>query len=86
MERNGIFLHESKFLIFPFFIRVILLDAFTSFEYTSEAYGDDLTPPFLRVLQTTTAPVIKGFVPFESPNLVKGLASALINHVSCKTH
>jgi hypothetical protein len=76
------FIQISYFSLF----RVILLDAFTSFEYTSEVYGDDLTPPFLRVLQTTTAPVVKGFVPFESPNLVKGLASALINYVSCQTH
>ncbi|KAI8877535.1 hypothetical protein K501DRAFT_278362 [Backusella circina FSU 941] len=65
--------------------RVILLDAFTSFEYTSEVYGDDLTPPFLRVLQTTTAPVINGFVPFESPNLIKGLASALINYCEIRS-
>jgi hypothetical protein len=62
--------------------KVIVLDAFTAVGYTSEVWGDDLTPPFLRVLQTSSSASIKGLPLYESPNMIKGLSAAIVNHVS----
>lgn len=61
--------------------KVIVLDSFTAVGYTSEVWGDDLTPPFLRVLQTSASPTIKGLTLYESPNMIKGLAASIVNHV-----
>jgi hypothetical protein len=62
--------------------KMIVLDSFTAVEYTSEVWGDDLTPPFLRVLQTTGATKVKGLALYESPNMIKGLSAAIVNQVS----
>ncbi|KAI8986032.1 hypothetical protein BDB01DRAFT_720791 [Pilobolus umbonatus] len=64
--------------------RVIVLDSFSSIGYTSEVWGDELTPPFLRVLQTSTAVKIKGMTLYEVPNMIKGLSAAIINY--CEIH
>lgn len=61
--------------------KVIVLDSFTAVGYTSEVWGDDLTPPFLRVLQTTPSSAVKGLTLYESPNMIKGLAASIVNHV-----
>lgn len=63
--------------------RVVVLDSFTAVGYTSEVWGDDLTPPFLRVLQTSSATIAKGITLYESPNMIKGLSAAIVNQVSC---
>ncbi|KAG2205088.1 hypothetical protein INT47_002182 [Mucor saturninus] len=64
--------------------KVVVLDSFTAVGYTSEVWGDDLTPPFLRVLQTSASPTIKGLTLYESPNMIKGLAASIVNH--CEIH
>ncbi|KAI9357521.1 hypothetical protein BD770DRAFT_95260 [Pilaira anomala] len=64
--------------------RVIVLDSFTAVGYTSEVWGDDLTPPFLRVLQTTAAPKMKGLTLYEAPNMIKGLSASIVNY--CEVH
>lgn len=61
--------------------KVIVLDSFTAVGYTSEVWGDDLTPPFLRVLQTSVSPVVKGLTLYEAPNMIKGLSAAIVNQV-----
>lgn len=66
--------------------KVIVLDSFTAVGYTSEVWGDDLTPPFLRVLQTSASPVVKGLTLYEAPNMIKGLSAAIVNHVSLGTY
>lgn len=64
--------------------KVIVLDSFTAVGYTSEVWGDDLTPPFLRVLQTSASPTIKGLTLYETPNMIKGLSASIMNYVSSK--
>jgi hypothetical protein len=63
-------------------LKVVVLDAFTAVGYTSEVWGDDLTPPFLRVLQTSSSAIVKDLPLYESPNMIKGLSAAIVNHVS----
>jgi hypothetical protein len=66
--------------------KVIVLDSFTAVGYTSEVWGDDLTPPFLRVLHTSASPIVKGLTQYEAPNMIKGLPAAIVNHVSYRAY
>ncbi|KAI8984526.1 hypothetical protein BDF20DRAFT_394130 [Mycotypha africana] len=60
--------------------RILLLDSFTTTGYISETWGEDFTPPLLRVLQTSIAPTIKKLPTFEIPNMVKGLSASILNY------
>jgi hypothetical protein len=62
--------------------KVIVLDSFTATGYTSETWNEDMVPPSLRVLQTSSAPVIKGLPLFEIPNMIKALAASIVNYVN----
>ena len=62
--------------------KVIVLDAFTATGYTSETWNEDMIPPSLRVLQTSSAPVIKSLPLFEIPNIIKALAASIVNYVN----
>ncbi|KAI9005477.1 hypothetical protein CLU79DRAFT_781507 [Phycomyces nitens] len=64
--------------------RVIILDSFTAAEYTCNAWGEDLQPPYMRVLQTSTTKSHPNLVHFEAPNMVKGFEAALITY--CEIH
>ncbi|GAA5812577.1 hypothetical protein MFLAVUS_006034 [Mucor flavus] len=64
--------------------KVIVLDSFTAVGYTSEVWGNDLNPPFLRVLQTSVAPKMKGLTLYEAPNMIKGLSASIVNY--CEIH
>lgn len=62
--------------------KVVVLDAFTATGYTTETWNQDMVPPLLRVLQTSSAPVIKGLPLFEIPNMIKALSASIVNYVS----
>ncbi|KAI9269900.1 hypothetical protein BY458DRAFT_456279 [Sporodiniella umbellata] len=56
--------------------QVIVLDTF--------AHDNSLTPPSLRVLQTSVSPVLKTLSQYEIPHMVTGLPAAVLNH--CEIH
>ncbi|KAI8636841.1 hypothetical protein BD408DRAFT_76422 [Parasitella parasitica] len=60
--------------------KVIVLDSFTAAGYTSETWNEDMVPPSLRVLQTSSAPVIEALPLFEIPNMIKALAASIVNY------
>ncbi|KAL7319479.1 hypothetical protein PS15m_002609 [Mucor circinelloides] len=60
--------------------KVVVLDAFTATGYTTETWNQDMVPPLLRVLQTSSAPVIKGLPLFEIPNMIKALSASIVNY------
>ncbi|KAI7907450.1 uncharacterized protein BX663DRAFT_445147 [Cokeromyces recurvatus] len=64
--------------------KVIVLDSFTTTGYITKDYNENLAPPFLRILQTTTAPIVKGLAPYECPNIIKGFTASLISY--CEMH
>ncbi|CAO3638840.1 unnamed protein product [Cunninghamella blakesleeana] len=64
--------------------KVLILDSFVSTEYTSHNFGEDIHPPFLRVLQTSATTEIPTFDKFEAPNLVKDLSASILAH--CEIH
>ncbi|KAI9307203.1 hypothetical protein BJ944DRAFT_262268 [Cunninghamella echinulata] len=64
--------------------KVIILDSFVSTEYTSQQWGEDIRPPFLRVLQTSSTTKIPEFQLYEVPNLVKDLSASILAH--CEIH
>ncbi|ORX53517.1 hypothetical protein DM01DRAFT_1336056 [Hesseltinella vesiculosa] len=64
--------------------QVILLDSYINSEYTSKEWGVQDEPPFIRLLQTSSTKKISGILPYESPNLVKDLAAAII--AKCEIH
>ncbi|KAL0078221.1 hypothetical protein F4703DRAFT_1225165 [Phycomyces blakesleeanus] len=64
--------------------RVIILDSFTAAEYTSDVWGEDLQPPYMRVLQTSATQSNPKLIHFEAPNMVKGFEAALITY--CEIH
>ncbi|KAI8075841.1 uncharacterized protein B0P05DRAFT_472345, partial [Gilbertella persicaria] len=63
--------------------KMVVLDSFTAVGYISEVWGDDLTPPFLRVLHTSPASPVD-LALFEPPNMIKGLSASIINY--CEIH
>lgn len=62
--------------------KVVVLDSFTATGYISKTYDENLVPPYLRVLQTSTAALLKDVNYYETPNTIKGLPAAIINYVS----
>ncbi|KAI8367190.1 hypothetical protein EDC96DRAFT_442368, partial [Choanephora cucurbitarum] len=64
--------------------KVIVLDSFRAVGYVSHVWGEDLVPPFLRVLQTSVSEHQPNFTLFETPNMVQGLSAAILNH--CEIH
>ncbi|KAG1442571.1 hypothetical protein G6F56_011009 [Rhizopus delemar] len=52
--------------------KVIILDSF--------AHENDLTPPTLRVLQSSISPILKSLTQYEIPHMVTGLPAAVLNH------
>ncbi|KAI8089591.1 uncharacterized protein BX664DRAFT_333413 [Halteromyces radiatus] len=64
--------------------KVILLDSFVSTDYTNHVWGENVSPPFLRVLQTSSTKKIPEINTYEAPNLVKDLSAALLAH--CEMH
>lgn len=56
--------------------KVIILDSF--------AHENDLTPPTLRVLQSSISPILKSLTQYEIPHMVTGLPAAVLNHVQKK--
>ncbi|CEP18519.1 hypothetical protein [Parasitella parasitica] len=60
--------------------KVIVLDSFTATGYTSETRNEEMEPPLLRILQTSSAPVIEGLPLFEIPNMTKALAASILNY------
>lgn len=57
------------------------MDAFTATGYISKTYDENRVPPYLRVLQTSNAPVLNNVNLFETPNTIKGLPAAILNYV-----
>lgn len=56
--------------------KIIVLDSFAS--------ENDLTPPTIRVLQSSSSPVIKGLTLYEIPHMITGLPAAIVNYVKYK--
>ncbi|KAG1149368.1 hypothetical protein G6F37_003826 [Rhizopus arrhizus] len=56
--------------------KIIVLDSFAS--------ENDLTPPTIRVLQSSSSPVIKGLTLYEIPHMITGLPAAIVNY--CEIH
>ncbi|KAL1931650.1 hypothetical protein VTP01DRAFT_9793 [Rhizomucor pusillus] len=68
--------------------RIIVLDSISPAEYISSKWGEDLTPPYLRVLSSSAAPQITKLKQLEQPNIIKDLSAALVSYceiynVSC---
>lgn len=63
--------------------QVLVLDSFSGKTYVhkTKAIDDIFVPPFLRVLQTSCAPILQELEFYETPNLVKGLSAAIVNYV-----
>ncbi|KAI9477738.1 MAG: hypothetical protein EXX96DRAFT_568023 [Benjaminiella poitrasii] len=60
--------------------KVIVLDSFSTTGYITQNYEENLTPPFLRTLQTTAAPVIKDLTLYECPNIIKGFTASIVSY------
>lgn len=64
--------------------RIIVLDSISPAEYISSKWGEDLTPPYLRVLSSSAAPQITKLKQLEQPNIIKDLSAALVSYASIR--